>query len=77
MPVNPFCAIKTDMTATMAPQPMLSLTILGLAIPFIMGEMGAWYSAVPSAFLKVVESNPIIFPAAAAPASAPQLPEEW
>jgi hypothetical protein len=39
-----------DSTATMQPQPMLSLPMEGVSMPFIIGAMGAWYSAAPMAW---------------------------
>ena len=75
--MNPSCAIRTDAIATIVPQPMLSLTIDGFSIPFIIGAMGAWYSATPIASRRVLLSKPKTLPATAAPPTAPQLPDEW
>ena len=60
----------------MHPQPMLSLPIEGASMPFIIGAIGAWYSAVPIACNNSPASRPNSRPAAAAPAIAPQLPDE-
>ena len=58
----------------MLPQPRESLPMQGTSMPFIIGAMGAWYSAVPSASRRCSRSRPSRRPAAGGRADGPPAP---
>ena len=75
--VNPSLARRTDEMATMHRQPIPSFPSEGVMMPFIIGAMGAWQSAVPISCRSLLGSKSQSLPSNAAQATAPQEPDEW
>ena len=75
--MKPRAASSADSTPSDAPQAHASLVILGSAHDRIIGAIGAWYSARPSAEIVALGSSPSRRALAAATPMAPHAPEAW